>query len=50
VQTVVVVVVVNLLSGESRWNGLPTLQGLDDGMLMGRLQKPTPGTQSRGAA
>lgn len=41
--------VVNLLSGESRWNGLATLQeaGVGDGMLMGRRPKPTPRTQSR---
>jgi len=42
--------VVNLLSGESRWNGLPTLEGVGvgDGMLMGRPESQRQGHKAQG--
>ena len=42
--------VVNLLSGESRWNGLPALEGVGvgDGMLMGRPESQRQGHKAQG--
>ena len=45
-----IVYIAAALSGESRWNGLPTLEGVGvgDGMLMGRPESQRQGHKAQG--